>query len=168
MSDRAKKERITLTRHLRGSLEDAWDLWTTKEGIEAWWGPDGFRVAVKALDVRPGGECRYEMIAVAPETVAFMKRAGMPIAQPARLRYTVVEPRRRLAWLHAADFIPGVAPYEVEHTLDLYPADGGVRVLLTVDRMHDEIWTQRAVQGWEMELGKLEKALAGRSAAARP
>jgi len=88
--------------------------------------------------------------------------------QPARLRYTVVEPHRRLVYLHATDFIPGVAPYDVEHTIDLYPADGEVKLLLTIDRMHDDTWTQRAVQGWEMELGKLERVLAGRGAEARP
>jgi hypothetical protein len=32
--------------------------------------------------------------------------------------------------------------------------------------MHDETWTQRAVQGWAAELGKLERALAPR--ASRP
>ena len=30
---------------------------------------------------------------------------------------------------------------------------------LTLDAMHDEEWTQRAVMGWEQELGKLEETL---------
>lgn len=168
-AERAKtKDRITLTRLCRGSLEDVWDLWTTREGIESWWGPDGFRVEVKALDVRPGGECVYDMIAAAPEMVAFMKQHGMPVVQPARLRYTAVEPRRRLVYLHAMDFVPGVPPYDVEHVVDLYPADGGVKLLLTFDRMHDDVWTGRAVQGWEAELGKLERLLAARAAEVQP
>ena len=31
---------------------------------------------------------------------------------------------------------------------------------LTFDAMHDETWTERATQGWNMELDKLEKVLA--------
>ena len=33
-------------------------------------------------------------------------------------------------------------------------------MVLTCDAMHEEQWTQRAVMGWEMELGKLAKVLA--------
>jgi hypothetical protein len=33
--------------------------------------------------------------------------------------------------------------------------------------MHDETWTQRAVMGWEMELGKLGRLLAARASEAR-
>jgi uncharacterized protein YndB with AHSA1/START domain len=161
----AKQERITLTRLFRGTLEDVWELWTTKAGMESWWGPEGFRVEVRKLELRPGGECLYDMIAVAPEMIAFMKSQSAPTTTAARLRYTAVEPLRRLAYVHAADFIPGVAPYDVEHVVDLFPADGGVKLLLTMDRMHDELWTSRAVMGWESELGKLEKLLASRAGA---
>jgi hypothetical protein len=35
-----------------------------------------------------------------------------------------------------------------------------------MDRMHDPTWTERAVAGWEMELGKLGRLLAGRAGAA--
>jgi hypothetical protein len=35
-------------------------------------------------------------------------------------------------------------------------------MVLTLDPMHDETWTQRAVMGWESELGKLAKVLAPR------
>jgi hypothetical protein len=31
--------------------------------------------------------------------------------------------------------------------------------VLTVEAMHDEEWTNRAVSGWQMELGKLAQAL---------
>jgi len=36
----------------------------------------------------------------------------------------------------------------------------GVKMTLTFDAMHDEMWTERATQGWNMELDKLGKALA--------
>jgi uncharacterized protein YndB with AHSA1/START domain len=159
------QERIVLTRSYPAALEDVWALWTTPEGIESWWGPEGFAVTVRALDLRPGGELRYVMRAVDPQMIAFMKQQGMPAAQEAWLRYTEVRPMRRLAWSHAADFIPGVAPYEVGTQVDLAPDGANVKVVVTLDRMHDEIWTGRAVMGWEQELGKLGKALDGRAAA---
>jgi uncharacterized protein YndB with AHSA1/START domain len=153
----------TLERRYAASPEEVWALWTTPAGIEAWWGPEGFAVKVHALDLRPGGELRYAMSAVAPETQAFMKAQGMPLTTEARLTFTEVVPPRLLAWRHLADFIPGVAPYDVGHRLELHPDGDGVRLTLTLDRMHDETWTQRAVQGWAAELGKLERALAPRA-----
>jgi uncharacterized protein YndB with AHSA1/START domain len=60
------KRRITLERIYSAPIQQVWDLWTTKEGIESWWGPDGFTVKVRKLDLRPGGELHYAMTAVAP------------------------------------------------------------------------------------------------------
>jgi len=41
---------ITLERTYHGAIEDVWELWTTKAGIESWWGPDGFTVKVLELE----------------------------------------------------------------------------------------------------------------------
>src|SRR5262249_40741851 len=143
-------------------IEDVWELWTTKEGIESWWGPDGFRVEVSKLDLRVGGELRYEMIAADADKIAFMKQSGMPERTPCTMRFTDVSPLRRLAYQHDVDFVPGVAAYEIETVVELEKTKQGVRLVLTFDAMHDEEWTQRAKTGWEMELGKLAKALAAK------
>jgi uncharacterized protein YndB with AHSA1/START domain len=156
----AARRRITIERTYQAPIEDLWDLWTTKEGIESWWGPDGFVVKVRKLDLRPGGELHYAMIATAPEQIEFMKRAVMPLTTECRVTYTEVVPPRRLAYEHLADFIPGVQPYVVAMVVELHPSAQGVRMVLTFDAMHDEEWTQRAVMGWENELGKLAKVLA--------
>jgi len=158
-SSNASKRRITIERTYQALIEDLWDLWTTKEGIESWWGPDGFAVKVRMLDLRPGGELAYAMTATAPAQVEFMKNAGMPVTIEARVTYTEVVARRRLAYTHLATFIPGVAPYDVATTVELNPTSQGVRMVLTFDAMHDDPWTQRAVMGWESQLGKLSKLL---------
>jgi uncharacterized protein YndB with AHSA1/START domain len=155
------RRRITLERTYQASIEEVWRMWTTREGIESWWGPDGFTVKVKRLDLRPGGELLYDMIAVAAPQIAFMKQAGMPLATPARARFTEVTPPRRLAYLHLADFIPGVEPYDVSHLVELTETPQGVHLRLTFDAMHAEEWTERAAEGWKLELAKLERALAG-------
>jgi len=158
------RRRITLARVYDASLQDVWDLWTTKDGIESWWGPGGFAVTVRKLDLRPGGELRYAMTAVDPPQVDFMKKAGMPLTQELRITYTEVIARRRLAYLHLADFIPGVEPYDVATTVELESTPQGVRMALTFDAMHSDEWTQRATMGWESELNKLHIVVAARKA----
>jgi uncharacterized protein YndB with AHSA1/START domain len=73
--------------------------------------------------------------------------------------YTEVVPHRRLAYRSRADFIPGVDPYEVMTTIELFPEADSVRMVMTFDAMHDDYWTNLAVMGWESELGKLERVL---------
>ena len=65
--------KVVIERTYRASIEDVWALWTTKEGFESWWGPQGFRSEVHELDARVGGALRYDMIADTPEMVAAMK-----------------------------------------------------------------------------------------------
>lgn len=146
--------KLSLERTYEASLDDVWALWTTKAGIESWWGPEGFTVAVRSIDLRAGGKLQYVMTATAPSQVAFMKRAGMPLATEATITFTEVEPLRRLAYLTLADFVPGVAAYEVATQVELFPVAEGVRMVLAFDRMHDETWTERAIAGWESQLGK--------------
>jgi len=156
------RKRIALERTYQAPVEDVWELWTTKAGIESWWGPDGFTVTVHRLDLRPGGELRYAMTAAAPDKVEFMRRSGMPTTTEAQVRFTEVVPHRRLRYQHLADFIPGVEPYQVETLVELHQSPTGVRMVLTIEAMHDETWTQRAVMGWEGELGKLGRLLDSR------
>jgi uncharacterized protein YndB with AHSA1/START domain len=150
---------VTLERTFDASIEEVWDLWTTKEGIESWWGPEGFVVKVLKLDLRPGGELRYTMTAVGADQIEFMKNAGMPLVSETRITYTEVDPPRRLAYTTLADFIPGVEPYDAATAVELHPSANGVRMVLMQQAMHDEHWTQMAVMGWESELDKLARVL---------
>jgi len=154
------KKQVTMERTFDAALSDVWDLWTTKEGIESWWGPEGFRVEVRSIDLRPGGKLAYAMIAVAPEMVAFMKSAGMPVATENHLTYREVVAQKLLVYDHSTDFIKDVEPYNVTHRVELFPSGDSVRMVLTFDAMHAEEWTQRAAAGWEQELGKLGRVLA--------
>lgn len=158
----ARTQQVRLERTYAASIEDVWELWTTKEGIEAWWGPDGFAVTVLELDLRPQGQLLYAMTAVAAPQVAFMKQANMPLTTESRITFTEVTPPRRLVYEHLTDFIPSVTPYDVTHVIELEPSGKGTRLVLTLDAMHDEVWTQRCVMGWESELGKLGALIEGR------
>jgi uncharacterized protein YndB with AHSA1/START domain len=153
------RPRIKIERTFRVPVERVWKLWTTKKGIEAWWGPEGFAVKVRKRDVRPGGELRYEMTATAPEQIEFMKTAGMPLTTASRIVFSEVVPPHHLVFRQLADFIPGVAPYHVGTTVDLIQRPKGAKIVLTFDAMHDKGWTERSVVGRKSELNKLAKVL---------
>jgi uncharacterized protein YndB with AHSA1/START domain len=157
-----KTEQITIERSYKASIEDVWDLWTTKDGIESWWGPNGFTTKVLELDLRAGGKLRYKMTATGPAQVECMKRAGMPLTTKAHINYAEVVTHKRLRYLHLADFIPGVEPYDVETLVEFHAKGQDAQMLLTFDAMHNEEWTQRAVMGHESQLGKFEKVIASK------
>lgn len=153
--------RIIIERTYLASIKELWELWTTKEGIESWWGPDGFSVKVHELDLRVGQEMRYAMTAVQPAQVKFMERAGLPITTEAKLTYTEIVPGKSIAYTHRADFIPGVEPYDVGNRVEFFVRGENVRMVLTLDPMHSDEWTQRAVMGMESQIGKLARVIAG-------
>jgi uncharacterized protein YndB with AHSA1/START domain len=158
-----QRPKLTLERTFPASLEEVWELWTTKEGIEAWMGPDGFSVAVSELDVRPGGRFAYAMIAVAPEQVEFMTTSGMPRVSESSGRYVQVDPPRRLVYRDLVGFIPGVEPYEVETVVELTEVGGGTHMRLTFDAMRDARWTEMGRLGRENAIRNMEQLLAARS-----
>src|SRR5262249_4999618 len=70
--------KIIFERTYRASVRELWDMWTTKEGFESWWAPEGLRVEVQTLEARLGGRFLYDMIADTPETIAAMEQLGLP------------------------------------------------------------------------------------------
>jgi uncharacterized protein YndB with AHSA1/START domain len=161
------RARFSLERTYAASVDEAWALWTTKAGIESWWGPEGFDVTVTSLDLRPGGELVYLMTATAPQQVAFMKRAGMPLSTECRVTYTEVSPPGRLAYKTLADFVPDVTPYEVATVVELRATADGVKLTITFDAMHDDVWTERARAGHESQMRKLDALLAAQDKTVR-
>ena len=143
-------------------VETLWQLWTTPAGIEAWWAPDGFTTEVEKLELEPGGELIYTMTAAAPDQVEFMQNAGMPLSTESRKRFTEIERPSRLAYASLADFIPGVDPYDFMTVIELTEENGSTHVVMTMDALHDETWTERLVMGRRNELENLAGVIAGR------
>ena len=156
------KPKLTIERSFQASPEEVWELWTTKEGIESWWGPEGFSVTVRDLDLRPGGDLLYTMSAVRAEEIEYMVKAGMPLTNDHRIKFVEVDPPRRLVYKEVVDFVPETPKYEVETALELHQVDAGTRLHLSFERMHDERWTELARMGRESELDRLAKVLAAR------
>src|SRR5437016_544705 len=137
-SPRAK---LTFERTFRAAtVDEVWDLWTTKAGLESWWGPEGFVTKVSKLELRPGGKFEYAMTATDSAQMEGLKAAGLPLTTVAGGTYVEVTPRTRLVYRTVADFIPGVAPYEVVAVVEIHGRTQGVHMVVTEDAMHDEQW----------------------------
>jgi uncharacterized protein YndB with AHSA1/START domain len=161
----AARPPIVIERSYEAAVEDLWELWTTKDGFESWWGPEGFRVEVHAIEPRVGGKLSYDMIAVGAEQVAWMKGAGMPLSHPTTSKFVEVVPLRRLKILSVIDFLPGVEPYDNHILVEFEPKGSSVRMVVSIEPHRDEKFTGMAVAGFESQLTKLPGVLAARRAA---
>jgi len=146
-----------IERIVAATPEKVWELWTTAAGIEQWWAPEGFRTDVDALDLTEGGELVYTMTAVGPEQIAFMEQYGMPLSTVSRKHFTELDAPTRIAYDSTIDFVPDHEPYEHHTEVALEQVDSGTCVIMTIDPLHDEVWTQRLVEGRTNELENLSR-----------
>jgi uncharacterized protein YndB with AHSA1/START domain len=151
---------IVIERTYRASLQDVWDLWTTKDGFESWWGPQGFRAEVHELVARSGGALRYDMIADTPEMIAAMKQMGRGTSHATNARFTVLEPHKRLVMTSVIDFLPGVATYESDIAVDFFAVGDSVRMVVTLHGMHTDEFTKMQKEGFTSQLTKLDQRFA--------
>ena len=149
-----------IERTVTASPARVWELWTTAEGISSWWAPEGFRTDVTKLELHPGGELVYTMTAVAPEQIAFMEQYGMPLTTESRKHFTELDEPRRLAYRSVVDFVPDHEPYEQLTVVELSPVEEGTRIVMEMEPMHDDVWTERLVAGRANELDNLAALVA--------
>lgn len=162
MNDKSKPAKVVIERTYRARVEELWELWTTKKGFESWWGPQGFRVAVHAIAPRVGGTLHYDMIADTPEMVAAMKEMGQAVSHENRGTFTEVRPHERLAITLVIDFLPGVKPYDSAMTVAFFPAGEVVRMVVTLEPMHNEEFTRMSTEGFSSQLTKLDERFAAK------
>ena len=157
----AAQAKVIIERTYHMPIEELWDLWTTKPGFESWWGPEGFRVEVHALEAREGGVLEYDMIADAPEAIAAMERMGQPVSHNTRGRFTEFKPLERLALVHVIDFIAGVEPYESRIEVDFGGSGDQARMVVTLHPHRDPHWTRMSAEGFRSQLTKLDGRFKG-------
>ena len=152
--------RIERTYH--ASAELVWEVLTTSAGLEEWWGPDGFETRVTELELRPGGQVRYTMTATGAEQVAFVENLCLPLSNEFRRTYTEVARPARLAYLSLIDFVPDQEPYEHLTVIDIEAAGDGTSLVMTINPLHDEAWTQEYRDHRAKEFDNLEAAISRR------
>ena len=159
-----ERSKVVIERTYRAQVRELWELWTTKDGFESWWGPEGFRVEVHRLEARPGGTLHYDMIADTPEMVKAMKDMGRPTSTPTHGHYAELQPNRRLVLKHVIDFLPGVEPYESTIVVEFFPSGDDTRMVVTLEPMHDAQMSAMQSQGFTSQLTKLDRRFGGASA----
>jgi uncharacterized protein YndB with AHSA1/START domain len=152
---------MVIERSYRTRVEELWALWTTKEGFESWWGSEGSRVEVHTIEAREGGALHYDMIAVEPADLAARSHLALPPSSSVHARFQEFTPYRRLVLAHVVDFVPGVKPYEQAIAVEFFPAGDMVRMLTTIEAMHNEEFTQTSIRVYTGQLKRLEARFQG-------
>ncbi|GLQ09088.1 hypothetical protein GCM10007913_10200 [Devosia yakushimensis] len=155
---------IRLERVYDASVDDVWALWTTREGLEQWFAPEGMRFEVSALELRVGGAFDHVMTAVGAEQVAYMAKVNGPVTARVSGRFVEIVPHRRLRIRFDIDFVPGVEPYPYDMMVELHAEAGRVRMVLTADRHPDPEMTRGAIIGLTSQLQRFDLAIAARAA----
>ncbi len=154
------EQKIVIERSYKASVEEIWQLWTTKKGFESWWGPQGFRADVHEIDARVGGKLRYDMIADSPEMIAAMKQMGQPVSHATHSQFSDLKLHERLVITSVIDFLPGVAPYENQIEVALSVVGENVLMVVTLHGMHTDDFTKMQKEGFTSQLTKLDKRFA--------
>lgn len=145
------------------SLEDIWALWTTKAGIEEWFAPEGMRVEVSALELRPGGVFDHVITAVGAEQIAYLANLNRPLTARVSGHFVEIEHHRRLRIRFDMDFVPGVEPYPYDMLVELHSDAGRVLMILTADRHPDPEMTRGAMLALTTQLQRFDLAIAARA-----
>jgi uncharacterized protein YndB with AHSA1/START domain len=159
----ATSPKFVIERTYRASVEELWELWTTKEGFESWWPPEGSRVDVHAIEACLNGKLQYDMIAETPEMVAVMKELGLPVAHVERARFSEFRPLERLVFAIMMDFLSGIEPYENPLIVDFFPGGEWVRMVVTLSPMHDEEFTKMASEVLASQFRNLDRLFQNRN-----
>src|SRR5215212_7942364 len=91
-----KRRPITIERTFRAPQEEVWAMWTTREGLESWWGPERFASTVRVLELRVGGRLEIAMQTTDPETVAWLAANGQQEVSVEKITFTEIVPTTRL------------------------------------------------------------------------
>jgi hypothetical protein len=62
------------------------------------------------------------------------------------------------------DFLPGVKPYESTIVVEFFPSGESLRMVITLDPMHDAEFTKMSTMGFASQLTKLDKRFRGAEA----
>jgi uncharacterized protein YndB with AHSA1/START domain len=87
---------LVLERQIAAPVERVWRAWTDPDLLKQWWAPRPWQTAVAVVDLRPGGEFRFEMRGPEGEE---SNHVGA---------FLEVVPQRRIVWSTA--ILPGFRP----------------------------------------------------------
>jgi uncharacterized protein YndB with AHSA1/START domain len=143
-------------------VEELWALWTTKDGLEDWFAPEGFRVEMHALEVRVGGAFVHEMTAVRDDAIAYLASVGRPRSTRVQGWFVEVIPHERLHIRMTVDFVPGLEPHPIDILVTFASEGARVRMVVTAGPHPDAELTRLAGEGMTSQLRRFDAVLASR------
>lgn len=150
---------VSFERSYEASVADLWWLWTTKEGFESWWGPQGFRVEVRRIEPRAGGALVYDMVAAGAQEIEFMRKTFNTTFHATHGSFVEVVPQKRLEIVHVIDFVPGQPTYENRMQVEFFAQGTTARMVISVQEHPTREWTQASLQGMQSQLTKVPAVL---------
>jgi uncharacterized protein YndB with AHSA1/START domain len=112
-----KDRQITLTRLIHATPAKVWRCWTDSALLPTWFGPEGYSCTTKEIDLRQGGQWRFDMLG--PDGTIW----------PNRHRITLYAPTNRIEFLMDGD-ADAHPPMQVEVTME--PEGLGTRLTQTI------------------------------------
>jgi len=149
--------REVIERTWNAPIEAVWAMWTTKAGIESWYGPRGFRSTIEALEVKVGGPFHCTMHADSPQMVEMMKARGRPTSWPNLATWTEVVRHKRLCFEMAVPMGPERPAAKMVHTVTFEETDAGVHMVFVLEAT--EVPIQGAAGGWRSSFDRMGEGL---------
>lgn len=147
---------VVITRLIDAPRALVFAAWSEPAQLPLWFGPEGFDITTHAIDLRQGGEWRFDM--VAPDGTRYGNR----------MRFLRLNPPQRIEVLHGSDRDDDPAAFHMLVTFD-EQADG--KTILTLRQMYPTRARREAVIGFGaveyggQTLDKLARHVAARSGA---
>lgn len=143
---------IAIERRILAPVALVYRAWTDPDRLAQWWGPVGYRTTTASMDLKPGGIWRFTMHG--PEGIDY----------PNRIRYEVVEPERRLVYVHDGEGDFADVHFRSEVT---FVEAGGVTVVTlrsqfpTPEARDQAIERFGAIEGGKETLARLDAYVSG-------
>jgi uncharacterized protein YndB with AHSA1/START domain len=155
--------RFQIEQSLAAPVDAVWELWTTRAGLERWWGSEQFVTSVRGLDPRAEGkieiELRYRPAVEDPRRIAEFEAAGVPTSIMQRGAFIDVVPGAFLAFVLWVDAGPRAPPSQITMRVELSARRGGTRLLLSAEGPSNAHWTALAEANLRGQLERLAAAL---------
>lgn len=132
-----------------------WQMWTSPEHFEAWYGPDGATIQVVDMDVRAGGRRLVRMEFETPDGPRQMWFTGehLEVTENQRLVYTESMSDEHGNVLSPTDVgMPGGHPTTTQVTVELEDLGGRTRMTMTHAGVPEG---SPGASGWTMAFDKL-------------
>jgi uncharacterized protein YndB with AHSA1/START domain len=136
---------LRITKILKTPIDLTWKAWTNPEHIVNWWGPDGFTITIRKLDLEEGGEWRLTMHG--PDGRNY----------PNRSIYREIIPFKKIVFEH---FNPHFITTVLFESKDEGTEIDWALLFDTVELRETVIKAHKADEGQKQTLARLEKYLA--------